>query len=164
MLQRNQKEEIVSDLKEKFEKAEAVFLTNLIGVTSNASVAIRKKIRDVNGKVVVTRNTLFELAAKGTRFEKLLTGLKGPNALAFSFKDAPQVAKILFESSKEFSGIVDLKSGMLGDKILTSADVVTLAKLPSRDQMLGTLLATFNAPVSAFVRVLEQVRVKKEAA
>ncbi len=51
---------------------------------------------------------------------------------------------------------------MLGTQKLSKAEVVALAKLPSRDQMLGTLLATFNAPVSAFARVLFAIQEQKQ--
>lgn len=163
MLKRSQKEEVVKDLQDKIGKAQAVFLTNLVGLSSNDAAKVRKEIRDANGGVVVTRNTLFEIAAKGTPCEKLLAGLKGTNAVAFAFNEAPAVAKVLYEAGKEFKDLVDLKAGLLDGKALTAAQIVELAKLPSREQMLATLLATFNAPVSAFVRVLDAIKIQKEA-
>ena len=72
------------------------------------------------------------------------------------------VAKIINDASGEFTDIVTIKGGMLGTQKLTKAEVVALAKLPSRDQMLGTLLATFNAPVSAFARVLFAIQEQKQ--
>ena len=118
MITREKKEQVVSTLKGHFEKADAVFLTNLIGVTSNEAVSIRKKIRDADGAVVVTRNTLFQRASEGTHYHELLTGLKGPHAVAFSFKDAPAVAKALYEAGKD-SEVIDLKGGFLGEDSLT---------------------------------------------
>ena len=112
--------------------------------------------------MVITKNTLFARAAKGTYAETLLTGLKGTNAVAFAYSDAAAVAKVVNDASGEFEEIVTVKGGMLGNQTLTKAEVVALAKLPSRDQMLGTLLATFNAPVSAFARVMEAIRDQKE--
>lgn len=161
MLKRNDKEAIVTGLKENIENAKAVFLTNMIGIEANTANALRKQIREAEGTVVVTRNTLFARAAAGTKCEELLSGLKGPNAVAFSFKDAPAVAKALYDAGKE-NELVTLQGGLLGDKTLTPAEVVELAKLPSRDQMLATLLATFNAPVGAFARVLHAIKEQKE--
>jgi len=161
MLTKSDKEAIVGDLKTSIEKAKAVYLTNLIGVQSNDAVRVRKSLREVKGKVVVTRNTLFEIASKGTKCETLLSGLKGTNAVAFAFDDVATVAKCLYEAGKNLKQ-VELRSGILGDKILSGAELKQLATLPARDQMLATLLATFNAPVSAFVRVLDAIREKAE--
>ncbi len=161
MLTRAKKEEIVAGLKESIENSNAVFLTNMIGVGANDSVAIRKKVRDADGKVVVTRNTLFKRAAAGTHLEDLFKEIKGPHAVAFAFKDAPGVAKVIYEAGKE-NELIDFKGGFLKDKPLTPEEVEQLAKLPSRDEMLGTLLATFMAPVSAFARVLHAINEKKK--
>ena len=102
MLSRADKEQIVSGIKTDIEKAQAIFLTNLIGVESNDSVAIRKNVRDAAGKVVIARNTLFNKAAQGTVAEKLLAGLKGPTAVAFAFEDAAAVAKCLKKAGEDF--------------------------------------------------------------
>ncbi len=160
MLTRSDKEALVNGIKENINNAQALFLTNLIGVTANDSVAIRKKVRDAKGKIVVTRNSLFEKAAIGTYAEALLKDLKGTNAVAFAFEDAPGVAKALYDANKD-NELVVLGDGYLEQKALAKAQVLELAKLPSRDQMLATLLATFNAPVSAFVRVLFAIQEQK---
>jgi large subunit ribosomal protein L10 len=161
MMTRAEKDVVIKDLKEKIESARGIFLTNLIGISANDSVAIRKQIRDAKGSVVVTKNSLFGKAAEGTKAEELLSGLKGTNAVAFAFEDAPGVAKALYEASKELEPVT-LSKGFLGDKALTEADVQALAKLPGRDEMLGTLLATMNAPVSAFARLMNAMKDKVE--
>lgn len=161
MLKRSDKEEIIASLKKDFEASKGIFLTNLIGISSNDAVALRKEIRDVSGKVVVTRNTLFQKAAAGTYAEKLMSTLKGPSALAFAFEDAAAVAKCLKKAGENFE-LVQLKGGFLEGKELSMNEVKQLADLPSKEQMLGTLLATFNAPISAFARVIEAIREKKE--
>lgn len=164
MMTRAEKDVVVSSIKEKIEKSQAVFLTNLVGIPSVDSVRIRKNVRDAKGHMVITRNTLFARAAKGTFAEGLLQDLKGSSAVAFAYEDAAAVAKIVNDASGEFENIVTIKGGQLGTQKLTKADVVALAKLPSRDQMLGTLLATFNAPVSAFARVLFAIQEQKGGA
>jgi len=162
MMTRAEKDAIVSSIREKIEKSQAVFLTNLVGIPSVDSVRIRKNVREAKGHMVITRNTLFARAAKGTAAEGLLSDLKGSSAVAFAYEDAAAVAKIVNDASGEFENIVTVKGGVLGSQKLTKAEVVALAKLPSRNQMLGTLLATFNAPVSAFARVLFAIQEQKE--
>lgn len=158
---RAEKQVVIDKLKVNFSNARAVFLTNLVGATSNDAVKVRKEVREAEGTIVVTKNTLFNLAAKGTPAEDMLSNLKGNNAVAFAFGDAPGVAKALFEASKELEA-VELRGGVLGEQVLTNAEVLELAQLPSRDEMLATLLATFNAPVSAFVRVMDAIKRQKE--
>jgi large subunit ribosomal protein L10 len=162
MLTREDKGKIISNIRDNLNKSNAVFVTNLIGMPSNDSVKLRKEIRDVDGTVLVARNTLLKKAAEGTKYEKLVSNLQGPTALACSFNDAASVAKILFDSSKTFD-VIKFRSGLLGDRDLTSSEIESLAKLPSSKQMLATLLATFNAPISAFVRCLDAIGKTKES-
>ena len=162
MMTRTEKDAVVSEIRAQIEKSQAVFLTNLVGIPSPDAVRIRKGVRGANGFIAITRNTLFARAAKGTYAEELLANLKGSNAVAFAYEDAAAVAKIINDASGEFNDIVTVKGGMLGTQKLSKAEVVALAKLPSRNEMLGTLLATFNAPVSAFARVLFAINEQKE--
>lgn len=154
---KTEKAAVISDLKEKIESANGLFLTNLIGIPANDAVAIRKKVRDSKGTIVVTKNTLFGKAAQGTYAEELLSSLKGTNAVAFAFEDAPGVAKAIYEGSKELEQVT-LGDGFLKQKPLPAKEIEALAKLPSRDEMLGTLLATFMAPVSAFARLSNSIK------
>ncbi len=162
MMTRAEKDVVVASLKEKIQKSQAVFLTNLVGIPSNDAVRIRKNVRDAKGFMAITKNTLFARAAQGTYAEPLLKDLSGNNAVAFAYEDAAAVAKAVNDATGDFENIVVIKGGMLGSQKLSKAEVVALAKLPSRDQMLATLLATFNAPAGAFVRVLDAIKSQKE--
>ncbi|MBF0316176.1 MAG: 50S ribosomal protein L10 [Oligoflexia bacterium] len=160
MMSRSEKTVVIDELKQKINASSAMFLTNLVGISSNSAVRIRKDLRAVNAKIVVTKNTLFGKASEGTVGQELLAGLKGSNALVFvDGGEAPAVAKVIHQASKEFEAVV-IKGGILDGKKLSVPDIEVLANLPSRDQMLGTLLATFNAPISAFARVLDQIAKK----
>ena len=157
MLTKEQKNQVIEGLKSDIESAKGIFLTNLIGLPSNDSVAIRKQVRDAQGKVVIARNTLFRRASSGTTAEALLSNLKGPNALVFAFEEAPKVAKCLKEAKKEHE-LVDFKGGLLNGEEISVEQIRALADLPSREEMLGTLLATMIAPVSAFARLLNTLK------
>jgi len=161
MMTKEQKDKIVAKVKVNIEKADAIFLTNLVGINANDAVALRKQVRDAKGYISIAKNTLLARAAKGTFAEGKISGLSGPSALAFSFEDPAAIAKILktFAATNE---VVKLKAGYLGTKEITAAEIQMLASLPSRDQMLGTLLATFMAPAAAFARVLYAIKEQKE--
>jgi len=161
MLTRTKKESLVQDLKKNFDSAKAVFLTNLVGVPSNDANAIRKGVREANGNVVITRNTLMKRAAEGSQWTELVADLKGNNALAFAFEDAPGVAKVLDEAAKEFD-VIELKGGYLGDKALSADEVKALASLPSKPEMLAGLLNTFKSPLMAFANCLDGLAKMKE--
>lgn len=156
-MNRAQKDELIASLRKDIEAARGIFLTNLIGISSNDAVALRKNVRESQGKVVITRNTLFRKAAEGTCAEAMLADLKGPHAVAFAFEDAPGVAKVLKNAGKEHE-VVELKGGILNGETLSLAQVVELADLPSREEMLGTVLATMMAPVSAFARLANSIK------
>lgn len=157
MMTRSEKNEVIASIKENIENSKALFLTNLIGIEANDAVSMRKNVREAKGTIVVTRNTLFRKAAEGTYAEELLKDLKGTNAIAFAFDEAPAVAKAVYEASKDLEPVT-LGKGFLNQELLEAAQVTELAKLPSRDEMLGTLLATFNAPISAFARLMNSVK------
>jgi len=88
--------------------------------------------------------------------------VKGTNAVAFAFDDSAAVVKVLRDAGKD-KELVTLKGGFLGDTALSMAQVKELANLPSREQMLGTTLATMMAPCSSFVRLLFAIKEQKEA-
>ena len=161
MLDRKTKQDIIDRLKEDITKARAVFLTNVIGISANDAVSLRSRLRKAQGKIVVTKNTLLKIAGKGTNAEPLLSNLQESNAIAFAFGEAPEVAKCL-KKAEDDSEVVAIKGGLFDDRELTSKQIRVLAELPSREEMLGTVLATMMSPVSAFVRVLSAMQNKKE--
>ena len=74
MITRQKKDAVIADLRDKITNSRAMFLTNVIGLTANDTVELRKKVREANGALVVTRNTLFGKAAEGTYAEEALKG------------------------------------------------------------------------------------------
>ena len=159
---RAEKDAVIADLKEKIGNSKALFLTNMIGISANDAVALRKTVREAKGAIVVTKNTLFEKAAEGTYAEELLKDLKNTNAVAFAFEEAPAVAKAIYDGSKDLEHVT-LGSGYLGEELLDEKRIEALAKLPSRDEMLGTVLATFMAPVSSLARLVNAIKDECEA-
>ena len=157
---RQQKEQIVQGLKANMEKASALFYTDMIGIKANDANALRRSLWNTKGQVVVAKNSLLQRAVKGSYAEKTWTNLKGSSAIVFAFEDAAAVAKC-FKDMENLPSVA-LRGGYLREKELDIKQIKTLANLPARPQMLATLLASFMAPASAFVRALEAIRTKKE--
>jgi len=151
-----QKEELLVELKGKFEKANAAFITEYRGMTVEAMTELRRKIHASEGELKVIKNRIAKLATKGTAFESIAGDLKGPLAVAFSYKDPVGVAKAVLEHVKEESPF-QIKFGHLSGKKMSAADVKALSKLPDRQTLLATFAGALAAPLRNFMGVISAV-------
>ena len=110
----------------------------------------------------VYKNTLINLAVKGTEFESLNQVLEGPTALAVSKDDATAPARILHNFSKTAPAL-ELKAGIVEGTYYDADAIKVVAAIPSRDELLGRLLGSMKSPISNLARVLNQVAEKQEA-
>ena len=155
-MDRARKEELVGELHEKFSSAEATFVMEYRGITVDAMTKLRKELRvaDVDFKVV--RNTFAKIALNDTALEEIKDQFEGPVAVAFSNKDAAAAAKALKTFAKEEPKL-KFKLGTLGAKILEASEIDSLAKLPSRDELLAKLVGSLNGIPTSLVGVLSGV-------
>lgn len=153
---RARKEELLDQMKDRFERANALFLTEYRGITVEKISELRTKVREGNGELKVLKNRIARIATKGTIFEGIADKFKGPVAVAFSFEDPVSVAKAVVESLSETSPLV-LKSASLDGKPVDAAQVRALSKLPDRDTLLSMLLSALQGPARNFACVLAAV-------
>jgi large subunit ribosomal protein L10 len=105
-------------------------------------------------KAVILANNLLMIALKeklGGLPRDIEDVLRGPTAVIFAQTDAVTTTKAITEFAKD-KNLPEIKIGLMDDKVLSIKDLETLSKLPSREQLLATLLAQLQAPVQAFVR------------
>ncbi|MEE8574807.1 MAG: 50S ribosomal protein L10 [Thermodesulfobacteriota bacterium] len=152
-MDKTRKTEIVSELNDRFSRAGATFLIDCTGVTVNKINGLRDTLREASVDFKVVRNTLAKLAVKGTDVEFLEDQFVGPVAVAFSFDDAASAAKALTEFAKDEDNF-EIKSGTLGEKVLTLDEVKSLSALPSRAELLSKLVGTLNGVPTSLVGVL----------
>lgn len=146
--QHNQQQ--VEMLKEKLAKAQSVAIVDYSGTTVNQQVKLRQEIKDAGGEVLVTKNTLIDIAVgKG----KLKESLEGMNAIIFSYNDPVAAIKKLFAFQKETEKLT-IKQGYMEDKVLSAAEVESLSKLPGKNELIGMLMNVLKAPGSNLVNVL----------
>lgn len=171
------KYDLVSALKEKLERTEAVFVGEYRGMTVAESTALRVKVREAGGELKVAKNTLFAIAMKEAGLAALPeTMVAGPNIYALCYDDPVSVAKVLKEyaTDKSQKAFV-LKGGLLDGSVLNLDQLYALADLPSKDALRGQVVRTIAAPISGLVNVLSgtmrgfvtclaQIRDKKDAA
>jgi large subunit ribosomal protein L10 len=156
------KQSDVALIKEKFEKSKIVILTDYRGINVGDVTRIRKDLRKDNSEYLVAKNSILKFAAKDAKIEGLNEFLEGPTAITFSYEDYVAPAKVLndFAEKNEFYKI---KGGVMDGKVITAAEVIKLAKLPSKQMLLTQLATVLLANIRNVAVVLDQVREKKAA-
>jgi len=157
-LTRDEKEKQVAWLRDQFQTAKALFLTNFQGMSVAEMNQLRSELRSRGVDLKVMKNTLVRLADKDTDVAVLDADLVGPRAAAWTKTDdnVPAMAKVLVDFAKTHPKL-ELVRGVLKGKIVEPSEMDVLSKLPSREELLGRLLATMLAPVSGFVNTLAAI-------
>ncbi len=173
-MNKENKQQVVAELHDKLQKANAVFLADFRGMNVGKATELRDELRKASVEYKVVKNTLLDLASRDTDKESLQPFFKGPTAVALSYDDPVAAAKVLSRFAKEQQATFKLKAGILTGKPISVTDIQALADLPSREVLIAKLLGTMQAPVSnfvgvlaavpgSFVRALDAIRSQKEA-
>jgi large subunit ribosomal protein L10 len=148
------KKTIVAQLVQRLENAPYMLLVDYTGVTMPQFTTIRKRLREVNAKFHVTKNSYIKAVGTEKNYPvELQKDLAGQTAVVFGDKDVCSAAKVIAGANKEFQKPV-LKSGVLDGQFLTASDVQGLADIGSRENLLAKLLGVLNAPAAALARVI----------
>ncbi len=148
-----QKQAAVKEFSVKVNKAKAMFVVAPKAINPNEAADLKIKLAEVGGEYHLVKNSLFKKALEEVGLTTNDEFAVGQNAIIFVGDQSPEAAKILKKFAKD-SEKVEFKGGYLEGKLISKDDVISLAELPSREVMLGQVLATMNAPVTGFVRVL----------
>jgi len=154
-LNREEKAAVVAEVSAEVAKAQAIVVAEYRGLEVGAITALRKQARESGVYLRVLKNTLARRALAGTSFEKLTDSLVGPLIYGVS-SDPVAAAKVLNAFAKDNDKLV-LKAGAMPNTVLDANGVKALATMPSRDELLATLLGTMQAPIATFVRTLNEV-------
>jgi large subunit ribosomal protein L10 len=150
---RTEKEEIVGRFEAVLKDAKGVYLADFDGMTVEVISELRKRCRESNVKFEVVKNTLMTRAANATGYEELVPYLAGPTGVAVSTEDEVVPAKVLSDFLNEFKRPA-IKAGMIGSKLLSTAEVVAVAKLPSKDILISMFMRTMQSPLSDFASAI----------
>ena len=156
---KQQKSEIINFLASEFKNSLAIVVCDYKGLTHKELETLRKEAKANNTKVQVAKNTLVTVAARNAELGDV--ELTGTNIFLWSDDQisACKVADRFASTNKEKFAI---KSGIIEGKISDASMVNAFAKLPSREELLGMLAATWMAPVTNFTIGLDALRKKKE--
>jgi large subunit ribosomal protein L10 len=152
-LEKGQKETTVSELRDRFSRANAAILGDYRGLTVAEMSRLRKALRQVSAEVRITKNTLARIAAKGTDVERLEGQFTGPTAYILSYADQAAVAKVLTEFAKEQENF-KIRAGVLGTSVLDVNGIKALAELPGIDQLRAKVLGLIQSPASRVARLM----------
>ena len=155
------KEAAVAELTEDFRSASATVLTEYRGLTVTSMKALRRSL-GADTKYSVVKNTLTKIAAKNAGVEISDDLLVGPSAVAFIKGDAIEAAKSLKNFQKE-NPLLIIKGGVFEGKTVTTADIMKLADLESREVLLAKLAGAMKGTIAKAARTFDALRLQKEA-
>ena len=151
-----QKKKIIEDLKEKLSKQKSVVFVDFSGLNSKEIFDLRNKLKKADGLLKVAKKTLLEIAFKKSKipiWEKIKE-IPGQLALILGFKEGYEFSKIAYEFSQENKNLKIL-GGFFENDLKDAEEVITLAKLPSREELLANLVGSIAAPISNFNNILK---------
>ncbi len=155
------KEAAVAELTEDFKSANATYLTEYRGLTVTSMKELRRSL-GANTKYSVVKNTLTKIAAKNAGVDISDDLLVGPSALAFIKGDPIDAARNLKNFQKE-NPLLVVKGGIYEGKFVTTAEIMQLADLESREVLLAKLAGAMKGSLAKAARIFDALRIKMEA-
>jgi len=157
-LNRQEKAVVIEEVSAQVAQAQSIIIAEYRGLDVASVTVLRKSARESGVYLRVLKNTLVRRALAGTPFEGLAAQLTGPLMYAIS-PDPVAAAKVLADFGKSNDKLV-IMGGAMPNSLLDVNGVKALATMPSREELLSTLLGTMQAPIAQFVRTLNEVPTK----
>lgn len=149
-MDRSEKAALIAQIKAKADSASFVVVTDFKGMSVEELTRLRVKLSENGGEFLVVKNTLARIALTDGMHDPIKGMFRENCGLAFSTGDPVVVAKAVSEFAKT-SKLFNVRHGSLEGKPLSAAQVESLAKLPSRPELLAQVLGTMNAVPTSFV-------------
>jgi len=151
-----EKQQIAEDLRDRFSKSAIIVLTHYNGLDVAAMNDLRRKLRAEEIEYQVVKNSILIRASADNDGDLIKDFFKGPSAVALSYDDPIAPAKVLAQFAKDHEKL-EIMVGVMNGKVLDATAIKVLAQLPSREVLLGQLLAALNAIPTSFVRTIAEV-------
>lgn len=157
-----QKEELVKALAERMKTAKVIILTDYRGINVEDVTKLRADLRNVNSEYKVIKNNIIKRALDMNGENGLDDLLVGPTAILMGDEDYLEPSKVIYNFSKN-NDFYKIKGGIIDGKVMTAEEIIALAKLPSRQELLAKLAGCLLANISKLAVALDQVKAQKEA-
>ncbi len=154
------RERIVEGLKQGVKSTEGCFFVGFNKVGAFPINGLRNNLRDSGARVFVAKNSLFRKALDELGWEDVNSLLEAETGVVITKEDGVvEACKILVEFAKEAEAL-QLKGGVIKDKRVSSKELGALAKLPSREVLIGMVVSSFASPLCGFLNTLNQIILK----
>jgi len=153
-MDRNEKADLVAELKQVFAETSVVVITRNLGLSVAQSTDLRLRMRDAGAQFKVAKNRLALIALDGSRYQPIGDLLKGPTAIATSL-DPVAAAKVAVDFAKTTDKF-EVLGGAMGDTVLDVNGIQALAALPSLDELRAILVGLVQAPASKIARTINE--------
>ena len=153
------KQPVIDEISELIEGAATVVLADYRGLTVAQDTELRKQLREAGVIYKVYKNSMMNFAFKDTEFADLSQHLAGPTSIAVCKEDATAAARILAKFAKDAEAL-EIKGGVVEGVYYDAAGIGTIASIPSKEDLLSNLLASFQSPITDFARVIKQIAEK----
>ena len=156
------KEAKVNELADSIKNSKLVLLVDYRGITVADDTKLRKDLREANGQIEVIKNNIIKRALDANKESGLDDVLEGPTAIVSSTEEYLQPLKAVYKFTKDHENY-KIKGGIIEGEIKSVEEILTLAKLPSREELLAKLAGSLLGTISKLAVALDQVKTKKEA-
>lgn len=153
------KKAIVAEVHDTATSALSLVIADARGCSVDEMTGLRKEARENGVHLRVVRNTLAKRAVEGTEFECVSDALTGPSLFGFSMEDPGSAARLFKDFAKEHE-VFEVKALSVGGRLLDAGQIDVLAKLPTREQALSTLMSVMQAPTTKLVQTMHAVPTK----
>lgn len=153
---REKKKEQVEGLSGDLKKVSSLIVATYTKLTVAQDYELRKTLRSNGAKYRVVKNTLVELASKGTKAEEVLKGLSGVTSIAYTEGDPVAMAKALSKYAKDNPEFT-FKAGVVEGRVISVKDIESLASMPSKEEIYSKLLYLLNAPAQRLATTVNAV-------
>ena len=155
-----QKEEEVSKLAEKLKEAKIILLTDYRGINVADVTKLRADLRNTNSEYKVIKNNIIKRALDANGESGLEDLLEGPTARVIGTEDYLEPSKVIYNFSKN-NEFYKIKGGIIEGKVMTAEEIITLAKLPSRQELMAKLAGALLGNITKLAVALDAVREQK---
>ena len=151
---REKKMQIVSKLADDLSRSTIIIASNYQGLLAKQMAELRNALAKAGIEYHVVKNTLVYLAADKAGKPQLMDIIEGPVALAFGYDDIVNTAKALNQYIKSAALSLQIRGGLLGDRILLPEEVVSLANLPPKEVLISKLIGQLQVPIGSLHNIL----------
>jgi large subunit ribosomal protein L10 len=153
-LTREQKQKIIKELGDKIGRQKAIVFVSIENLKAVELFGLREKLKKADCLLAVVKKTLLKIAFKEKKIDFDKEKLEGQPALVFGFKDGISPAKIAYQFSQENENLKIL-GGFFENKFIEAEEVIELAKIPSRQELLARIVGSISAPISNLANILQ---------